>query len=215
MEHRALYGVSTSGNTEFAIVRTGSYIQYGFGGFVYQRSGGVVLPQEGQATYSGDYGGIRDFSGAGGLEYVTGDMTVDVDFKGFRNNCSGATCADAIRGVVSNRKFFDVDGGDRTAGYITALNDDRPTGAAPVTEVPTIRFEVGPNVMDGNGEATGNAFSTAFGDQLDEGNYYIVLSGDHTAGDGGEIVGVVVVESDDPRFTDVTVRETGGFILER
>ena len=42
--YRALYGTSTSGQTEFAIVRTGSYVEYGFGGFVYKRNGSVTLP---------------------------------------------------------------------------------------------------------------------------------------------------------------------------
>lgn len=82
-DHKAIYGTSPSGNSRLAIVRTGAYTGYGFGGFVYQRDGGVVLPTSGQATYSGDYAGLRDFNGAGGLEYVTGDMTVDIDFNGF------------------------------------------------------------------------------------------------------------------------------------
>ncbi|MBK8440173.1 MAG: hypothetical protein IPL38_12055 [Rhodobacter sp.] len=32
-QHRLIAGVSTSGQTEFAIVRTGAYAGYGFGGF--------------------------------------------------------------------------------------------------------------------------------------------------------------------------------------
>ena len=49
--HRAIRGVSTSGNTEFAIVRTGAYVGYGFGGFIFARTGGVDLPTSGQAAY--------------------------------------------------------------------------------------------------------------------------------------------------------------------
>ena len=47
--HRAIYGVSkntdASGTpkTQFAIVRTGQYADYGFGGFIYKRAGGVTL----------------------------------------------------------------------------------------------------------------------------------------------------------------------------
>ena len=41
LRHRAIYGVSRSGQTEFAIVRTGDYVGYGFGGFVYERNGTV------------------------------------------------------------------------------------------------------------------------------------------------------------------------------
>jgi len=213
-DHRALYGQSA--NTRFAIVRTGNYVNYGFGGFVYERDGSVVLPTQGQATYSGDYGGMRDFAGRGGLEYVIGDMQVDIDFAGFNNNCTGATCADAIRGYVFNRTIYNSNGTDVTAGYLAALNSELPADVAPATGMPVIQFRIGPNSMDSNGEATGVTFtSDPEGQVLDEGNYYLLLSGDHTATPGGEIVGIVVVEGEDPRFEDVTVRETGGFIVTR
>ena len=48
LPHKALYGVSASGETEFAIGRTGAYVDYGFGGFIYQRNEGVTLPDSGQ-----------------------------------------------------------------------------------------------------------------------------------------------------------------------
>ena len=216
--HRALYGVSPTGDTQFAIIRTGNYVEYGFGGFVYQRDGGVVLPTQGQATYSGDYGGLRDFNGQGGLEYVTGDIQIDVDFSGFNGNCTGNACANAIRGYVHNRNIFGLDGSDRTSDYVAALNEDLPAGVAPATGMPVIRFVIGPSVMDANGEATGEAITTdPEGNPLDTGNYYVVMSGDHTAAPGGEIVGIIVIEGGDPRYQnlDVEVRETGGFIATR
>lgn len=40
MTYRALYGTSATGRSQFAIVRTGAYIPYGFGGFIYGRAGG-------------------------------------------------------------------------------------------------------------------------------------------------------------------------------
>ena len=211
-QHRALYGVSDSGQTEFAIVRTGNYIEYGFGGFLYQRNEGVTLPREGQATYTGAYGAIRDFDGQGGLEYASGRMQVDVDFSGFRNNCDGTVCADAVRGYVFDRAIFDIDGNDVTQEYLDALNEDNDTAAV---DLPILQFRIGPSVMTVNGEVTGEAFSTFAGSTLEAGNYYAILSGDHTSAPGGEIVGVIVVESDDPRFQSVTVRETGGFIVNR
>ncbi|WP_076450486.1 hypothetical protein [Roseivivax lentus] len=211
-EHRALYGVSGSGDVEFAIVRTGAYIGYGFGGWVYQRNGTVTLPTEGQASYSGDYGAIRDFDGRGGLEYASGDMVVDIDFNGFRGNCSGEACANAVRGYVLNRSIFDTAGNDITSDYIDAINDDKGTT---LTELPVLRFRIGPGVADENGELTGEAFNTVDGDEFMTGNYYAVMSGDHTAAPGGEIVGVIVVEGLDPRGTNITVRETGGFIVSR
>ncbi|MFN6978608.1 MAG: hypothetical protein ACK4OP_10825, partial [Gemmobacter sp.] len=81
--HRAIYGVSRSGQTEFAIVRTGAYTGYGFGGFVYQRNGSVELPTSGQANYRGAYSALRDFEGRGGMELATGTMRVAIDFNDF------------------------------------------------------------------------------------------------------------------------------------
>lgn len=222
--HRAVYGVSPSGNTEFAIVRTGNYANYGFGGFIYQRNedpadptaDDVVLPTEGQATYSGDYAGLRDFQNRGGLELVQAQAQVDIDFDAFNGNCTGVNCTNAIRGYIFNREILDLNGNDVSSGYISALNEDLPDGVAPTTIMPEIRFRIGPSVMDQNGEATGEAFTTdPEGDVLDEGNYYLLLSGDHTASPGGEVVGMVVVEGEDPRFDGVDVRETGGFIATR
>ena len=208
--HRAIYGVSTSGNTEFAIVRTGAYVPYGYGGFVYERDGEVVLPTSGQASYSGDYAGIRDFDGAGGLEYSEGDMTIAIDFNDFNEGA-------AVAGQVTNRAIFDVNGNDITDDVINALNIDNESS---LTELPTLVFSVGPGSLDANGEMTGeltssvtNADGAAVG--FEEGNYYAVISGDATQGGQDEVVGIIVVEATDPRYEGVTVRETGGFILYR
>ena len=218
-EHRAVYGISESGETEFAIVRTGAYINYGFGGFMYQRNGSVVLPLEGQGTYQGDYAAIRDFDGRGGLEYAEGIARVDVDFSGFRGNCSEAECDNAVRGRIFDRKLYDTAGNDITRAYLDALSANNE-GVA-LSQMPILSFKIGPNVADLNGEITGNALAVSTEANLtsnlsDAGTYYIVMAGDHTAAPGGEMVGVVVVENDDPRFGEgVRVRETGGFIAVR
>ena len=209
--HRAIYGVSRTGRTEFAIVRTGAYRNYGFGGFVYQRNGSVTLPAaDGQASYTGDYAGLRDFEGTTGLEYTTGTMTVDIDFNDFNEG-------DAVRGRVYNRAIFDIDGQDITNDVVTALNDANETT---MTQLPTLLFNVGPGALDANGEMGGvidssTPSSTSAAKLYEEGNYYAVISGDATAGGNDEIVGVIVVESKDPRLDNVTVRETGGFLLYR
>lgn len=221
--HRAVYGVSPSGQTEFAVVRTGNYANYGFGGFIYQRNedpdnptaDDVVLPTEGQATYSGDYAGLRDFQGRGGLELVRGQAEIDIDIGAFEGNCTGTNCEHAIRGYIFDREILDLSGADVSSDYIAALNEDLPAGTAPATAMPTITFRIGPGAMDANGEATAGAFTVdPEGNELDTGNYYLLLSGDHTTMNG-EIVGMVVIEGDDPRFDNVTVRETGGFIATR
>ncbi len=208
--HRALYGVSTSGESEFAIVRTGAYIPYGYGGFVYQRNGSVTLPTSGQATYSGDYAGLRDFEGSSGLEYAQGDMTVNIDFNDFNEGAG-------VAGVVTNRAIYDVAGNDITSDVVAALNVENESN---LTALPTLVFSVGPGALDANGEITGELTSTVRGADgaavtYEQGNYYAVISGDATAGGEDEIVGIIVVEADDPRSEGVTVRETGGFILYR
>ena len=202
--HRALYGVSASGKTRFAIVRTGSYAPYGFGGFMYERDGKVVLPATGQANYDGKYAALRDFNGAGGLEYATGDMNVAIDLRDFNNG-------NAIQGHVTNRVIYDINGKDITASVLAALNSKNN---ASLTELPVIVFTVGPGVMDKNGEIEGSVttpYPNNDGQLLQNGTgkYYGVLSGDN------EVVGVIVTEAPDPRRDGVTVRETGGFILYR
>lgn len=201
--YRALFGVSDSGNTQFAIVRTGSFIPFGFGGFVYQREGGVVLPTTGQADYEGTYAGIRDFEGAPGLEFVEGDARIAIDFEDFNEG-------DSMRAAITNRRVFDIAGTDITADIVDALdaeNDDIDVEALPV-----LQFAIGPNAGDENGEFIGEAFSTLGNTTIEEGNFFAVVSGD----DAEEVVGIIVVTSDDPRFDeDITVRETGGFIVYR
>jgi hypothetical protein len=216
--HRAIYGVGDSGETEFAIVRTGDYVNYGFGGFIYQRNGDVVIPAEGQATYEGAYAALRDFEGGSGLEYADGRTRIDIDFSGFRGNCAEAECDNAVRGLISERRLFDLDGNDITREYLDALS--AANGGVALSEMPVISFRIGPNVGDLNGELVGTVFTASGEAPLtdsieDDGQFFAVMAGDHTSEPGGEIAGVVVIENDDPRFEDVTVRETGGFIAVR
>lgn len=204
--HRAIYGVSTSGQTEFAIVRSGGYVPYGFGGFVYQRNGSVTLPATGQATYSGKYAGLRVFDGTSGLEYTDGDMTIDIDFEDFN-------APDGVKAEVTNRNVYDINGNDITDDILAAM-DGTPT------ELPTLHFVVQPGVADTNGEITGSVSSFTYEDgvasEYEEGTYYAVLSdGADNDLDAEEIVGVIVMTSDDPRIDGRTVQETGGFILYR
>lgn len=213
LQHRALYGVSASGQTEFAIVRTGSYVDYGFGGFVYQRDGGVVIPEAGQGIYRGDYAAIRDFDGRGGMEYADGSMEVRLDFGGFQGNCTGAGCGTAVLGIVSDRVIYDTDGTDITQSVLDAINAN---ATVPQTALPPLVFEIDNQSSDANGELSGSLDSTlADGTAFEQGNYYALMSGDHANGSGGEIVGVLVSTAQDPRFSSVTTRETGGFIVTR
>ena len=208
MAHRAIYGVSRSSNSQFAIVRTGAYAGYGFGGFVYQRDNNVVVPSTGQARYSGKTAGLRDFDGRGGLQYSTGDIEVAIDFDDF-NDATG-TRGDGVRGHIFNRRIFDIDGNEVTAAVVSAINTDK---SASLTAYPDARFDVGPGVLDNNGEILGSVDSTFVDNDgkvqtLEEGNYYAILGGTNAE----EIVGVVVLES---TVNAIKTRDTSGFIVYR
>lgn len=206
LRHKAIRGVSTSGNTEFAIVRTGSYTNYGFGGFVYQRNTGVNLPNSGFATYSGDYAGVRDFQGRGGIEYTVGRMTIDIDFEDLNDT-------DAVKGTLFDREVFDENGNNITTDLLTAISTN--TGVT-YTQLPTVFFAI-PGNLNSNGELTGDLQSNLINDEgvisgYESGNYFAVIGGANAE----EVVGIIVVESADPRVdSGVTARETGGFILYR
>ncbi|SES31512.1 hypothetical protein SAMN04490244_11059 [Tranquillimonas rosea] len=202
--HRAIYGVSTSGETEFAIVRTGAYAGYGFGGFVYERENGVDIPTSGQGSYAGDYAGLRDFDGRSGLEYVQADAAMQIDFEDF-NDGGG------VRAEIFNRRIFDLAGRDITADVVDGLNAEFDSN---IGTLPVIQFTISPGVQTANGELLGEAYTvigTPDGAETEsEGQFYAVMSGE----DAREITGIVVLEGPD-RFEDVTYRETGGFIVYR
>lgn len=209
--HRAIYGVSRTGNTEFAIVRTGAYVQYGFGGFVYQRNNGVDLPTVGQGVYNGQGAGIRDFNQRGGLEYTTSDVQFVLDFDDFNEDTG--TYEGAVDGFVFNRRVFDIDGNEVTADVVARVSE---ANNAALTRLPTIRFIIAPNTLDQNGEFTGGVFSQ-FGNEsgepvrYEEGQYYGILSGDNA----NELVGVIVTETTIDPISPDGVRETNGFTIYR
>lgn len=243
--YRAIYGRSTTGETEFAIVRSGSYIDYGFGGFIYQRNSedfdgnsvSLVLPDEGDAYYLGDYAGIRVFQGRSGLEYVQGQAEMLVDFKDFNDGNRGVAL------FVNDRRLFDISGNDVTEAYLTALatngggtggglfgglddldDDDGSSSANLIVSrdadgnvvLPRIRPEITPEIADANGEIVGGiqeiaTFDDGSSQSISEGTYYAIMSGQTV----GEIVGVLVIEGDDPRVSGTRVQETGGFVVYR
>ncbi|MGL6209610.1 MAG: hypothetical protein ACRC14_07260, partial [Paracoccaceae bacterium] len=119
-------------------------------------------------------------------------------------------------------------GNDITSDVVTAINTKYGTD---LSSLPVLLFKVGPGVLDANGEMGGSLDSVVqapgkaaevYEDGTSEANggcagcgYYAVIAGDATQGAQDEIVGVIVVESADPRVDNVTARETGGFILYR
>ncbi len=213
--YRTLYGVSDTGRTRFAIVRTGAYRNYGFGGFIYNRTGGVTLPTTGEAQYKGTYAGLRD-STAGGLAYTTGDMQMSIDFNDFNPEESATGNGAGIKGYITNRHIFDLNGNEITDSVLAGINADKKP-LTDLTELPTLAFKVGPGVLDNNGEAQGelNSVIVVKGvggagtvQQLEGGKYYAVVSGTNA----DEVAGVIVVVS---TVAGTDFRETGGFILYR
>ena len=210
-DHRLIFKSAPDGSTRVAIVRTGAYVGYGFGGFIYERDSGAVIPTTGQASYQGDYSGIRDFNGRGGLELVNGDITMAIDFEDFNDG-------DAVTGLVTNRRVFDLNGNDITQSLITAINTEAGSN---LSALPNIRWVVGPGNLDPNGEMVGQVFSTltvtdaATGNtqviDFEDGIYYGLLSGDNVE----TLTGVIELESVDYFNPDGTVRETAGYILNR
>ena len=206
----ALYGVSRAQvdgapRTSYAIVRTGGYAGFGFGGYVYERNGDVTLPDSGQATFSGDYAGLRVFGpGKGGLEYVTGDMSIDIDFEDFNAN-------DAVKGTIANRRFFDQDGERiRTSneeGFLKNPNVNFVVqeGAPSINDAGEIEAELRNFILNADGER----------EIYEQGTFTGIIAGDTTRGRGGEIVGVVKLTAEDPREEGTIMQETGGAILKR
>ena len=207
--YRALFGESRSGRTQFAIVRTGAYRPYGFGGFIFNRKGGVGLPVlepgSNQANYTGAYAGLRDFKGKGGMQVTSGDMQMSIDFNDFNPNESGLDMASGVTGFVNNRKIFDLNGNEITAQVIAEINADKGTA---LTAMPSLQIFTGPGFMDKNGETEGYLDNFLSGKEFEAGKYYALLSGSKA----DEVVGIIVVNSDIGTYT---ARETGGFILYR
>lgn len=210
--YRAIYGVSRNTvtgqdgeqvpTTQFAIVRTGSFINYGFGGFIYQRDTEVELPNSLQARFTGQSAGLRDFNTSGGLQYTTADVVVDIDHDDF--NDGDTILGDGVKGEITNRRVFDLEGNDISAEVANSFGEG-------VTEIPPVLFVIGPDVLDTNGELITevqsqlpNEDGTGF-TEFETGTFFAIVSGE----DPDEIVGVYVLTAPDG------ARDTSGFIVYR
>lgn len=196
--HRLIAQSSDDGNVSYAIVRTGNYVNYGYGGFVYERNGAVDLPASGQAAYEGRYSGMRDFNDTAGLEYASGDVQMAIDFDDFESG-------EALRGRIANRRVFDLNGAEVTSQFTDGL--------------PVVVFTVGPGTLSADGSFAGTLSSfNADLTEVETGTYAGVLQGSNAE----QAVGVVVLEGTTTRtladgtvVADHSYRETGGFIATR
>lgn len=161
LTHRAIYGVSRNidangqPETQFAIVRTGAYVGYGFGGFVYQRANDVNMPSSGQAVFNGRSAGLRDFNERGGLEYTTANVEVAIDFDDFNDDTGGR--GDGVRGEFTNRRVFDIDGNDITAAVLARINNQND---ASLSSLPDARFGSGPACSTAMAKRSGRSPAT-------------------------------------------------------
>lgn len=208
--------------SSFTIVRTGEYVGYGFGGFAYERAGDTVIASTGQATFDGDYGALRVVDEFPELLVVQGDVQIDIDFDDFN---SGA----GLKGSITGRQAYTAEGNIYpTFNGINRANIDPatlPPGflVGDVVQLPDLPFVVraGGETIKNDGEISGEIRSryanptTGTIEDYEDGFYYAIIAGDTTAGDGGEIVGVIKVESPDSRFLGVNAQETGGFVASR
>ncbi|WP_273523687.1 hypothetical protein [Rhodosalinus sediminis] len=209
LAHKVLFQRSPSGRTELVIIRAADYEPFGFGGWAYQRNGGVELPEKLQATFSGDYAALRDFDGRAGLEYTTGAVTLDVDWEDF----NGTSVQDAIKGTITDRRIYDVSGDDVTQKWLDALGEE---AGRPIIDLPAVQIVIRPSTVDQNGEIAAtvqSAYTDVSGErqQYETGTLNAILAGPTP----DEIVGIVEMEGDDLISGDGTVRETGGFVADR
>lgn len=182
----ALYREGTEG-TGAGVVATDGYANFGYGGVVL-RSDGASLPNVGEATFSGEYAGLRVTSGvsSGGsiaplFTRVTGDALMRVDFEDF-------DVVGAIDGLVINRVAVD-DGG----------------AALPTISITTTGFDGIQIEQTAAAEIVGPDESGA------SGTFFGIFGGDVGAGTG-EIAGIIILQGANFLNDDFTVLERGGFI---
>lgn len=216
-------GVPDLPRTSFAVVRTGVWSDIpNPGGFIYQRAGGVTIAESGQATFSGDYGGLRIYDIGNRLDVIEGDIVINIDFDDFNE-------LDGVAGTIFNRQAF-TPGGEAlaTTNERNIFDADLSTFAAgtqfeDLVQLPEVNFKVrisGESIA-ADGEISGEVESfyvdpeSGLTTEYDEGEYFAIIAGDTTEDDGGEVVGIVRMTAPVPLERGVTVQETGGFIAKR
>lgn len=209
----AIYNESDDGSAKAAVVRSGSYLEHGFGGYVVGRDTGVTLPTSGQANYFGNYVGLRTFEGDTGIELVDGDAAMEIDFENLEDN-------GAIRTVVTNRRLYAADGTFLETlpsfGYVVTANALEDNGqfesevftryyrpdAADATDVSVDYGTVRGMLVGTNAETAVGVIDITMPD-------YFVSNGSVDFGSGS------ITAYGDEEAGPTETRETGTFVLER
>lgn len=186
----ALYREAPGAELQVIAVATGDFQDEGIGGFeVTRTAANVTLPTEGEALFTGPYGGIRvlnpAFGGDNDVQFTSGVANIAVDFGDF-------DVVGAVEGQINNRVYFDVNG-----NFLGTL--------------PTIILslsEIGPN-----GTVPGGTAQTldAANEVLDSGTYEALFANET------EIGGVVILDGPftQPNGTEIGVNERGVFTVSR
>lgn len=187
--YHALYGKSKSGAAEFAIAKTGIYLDEGPGGYILRRNqynsdGSLVefaRPTNAQAVYSGTYDGllIPTTTASDTMLYTTGETKLIFDFDDFDD--IGAVEFQAI-----GRQIYDEHG--TFVGLLPALGTT-----------------IGSGQLDANGRYSVDIFSLdAEEKKFETGTVEGFLSGKNP----NEAAGIIVLTS---KVGDAGFKEVAGF----
>lgn len=100
----AVFRRSDSGYSQVAALATDSYLDYGPGGAqMLRRNSSTRLPSSGEYFYFGDYAAVRAFEKGDAVEYVTGDVWIEVDIEDF-------DVGGAVEGGVDSIQFYTSSG---------------------------------------------------------------------------------------------------------
>ncbi|CUH78582.1 hypothetical protein [Tropicibacter naphthalenivorans] len=168
------------------------------GGVAAQRLRDIDNDPIGAFTFTGEYAAVRTVQADSGtdIQYVAGTVTLNVD-------TTQADGANAVSGNIDDRTFFDANG-----ALIAELTNANEVYLS-LSDIDYTDWTIG----------SASAIASGSGTTTVTGTWDGILTGPN----GEEIAGIVVLEGDQPvgidpvtgGYTEVEVREAGGFIAAR
>jgi len=180
----AIFGTGPSGTVEGGVVGTGGYVDFGYGGTVF-RSTGASLPQVGEATFTGDYAGMRIYQGTGVVHFVTGDLDLRIDFDDF-------DVVGAVDLTITDREAWTT--GGTSAGVLPYLSGS-------TTQLSGIRMK-----------STAIAEIDGAGNTVAQGETAAIFGGTIGTGLDGEVAGTLTIQGPDALGGPNEVKETGFYV---
>ena len=182
----ALFSASLASTVSSGVVGTDEYINYGYGGTMYA-STGATLPSHGEATFDGNYAGLRTYEGdSTAIGTSDGTIHMQMDFDDF-------DVVGAIDIIINDRHAYDNSG---------ALIGDLPYLSGTTTQHTGIKIN-STTVTEVNPDSSLGGSGTLEG-----------IFGGNIAAGTGEIAGVVVITSPDTA-SGLNVKERGAFIANQ